>query len=428
VTAPPAAPRSASISILETLRRNPDVRRIWLAQVVSESGDWLTRVAVTAHIAGNDARSAFAIAVIQALMVLPFVVLSPWAGSVADRFPRRTVLLGVEILAAIIVLAYMPLLAQAATPWNLTLVGLVVFAHIGLAAFFEASRTALLSSVARPEELAPAMALSQVTWSVCLALGSAAGGFLTIRYGSAAAVVLDSFTFLCAFALLWGVRGGRTAATSAGETTEFREGIRYLLAHPTAGVLVLPKFMLAFVGMSDLTFALLGPREYGVTAETSMSIYFGAIGVGTFLGPPIALKLTRNRPAAMRLAIGIAFLLEAVIFSGTLAANSLWGATAFAGGATACGAIIWSTSMTLLQQATPDRITGRAVALDFALATLAMALALVSAGLLVDFAGFAPRHLLMITTGIYALGGVIWLAILWAFRHRAFQGDAGRPQ
>ena len=425
-----AAAAPSHVSILEVVRRNADVRRIWCAQIVSETGDWLTRIAVTSYVANDGQGDAIRIAAIQALMIVPYFFVGPLAGVLADRLPRRAVMMCVDGLAAAVVLLY--LWVFRAPPSGMALVVLcgVVIVHLGLAGVFEASRSALIAAVARPEELASANALTQTTWSICLALGSGLGGLLVQGFGRDTAVLADSLTFVGGVAILASVRGGRVAAAQGGAGGQggFLEAIRYLGSHPTTGAMLLPKLVLGFVGMNDLAFALLGPREFGVSTADSFSKYFLAVGLGTFLGPPIGNFFVRGDPKKMRLAIGIAFLCEAVIFSGAIAAPTLGLKALCAGLATAGGSIVWTFSVSLLQRACPDRITGRAVAIDIGNLTATVAISLLAGGYLLDRFGLAPSQLFLVTTATYGSGGIVWLLVVRAFRGRAWDGDAGRPR
>ncbi|HKE00958.1 MAG TPA: MFS transporter [Planctomycetota bacterium] len=416
--------------VVHVLATNRDVRTIWLVQVLSETGDWLTRVAVVSHVTNLAGGSAIVVAAIQALMIVPFFVVSPVAGALADRLPRRGVMIATDAAAALLVLAYVPLLAAPLTTFTLVLLGAVVFLHLGLAAAFEAARGALLAAVASPEDLPAVNALAQTTWSICLALGSALGGWLVATHGTTPTILVDSLTFAAGAALLLRLRGGRVAATAAaGETGGgLGDALRYLRAHPTTAALVLPKLALGFVGMNDLAFALLGPEELAIPSETTFSRYYVSVGIGTAVGPLVAMSLARARPRAMRIAIAVAFLLEAAIFSGTIGARTLPATVAFAGAATAGGATIWVFSTALLQRAAPDRLAGRILALDLGLYTLSVAVSSLVGGALHDVAGLGVRQLFAVTTGVYATGGLVWLAAMAALRRRAWDGDGGRPR
>ncbi|MFN0205045.1 MAG: MFS transporter [Planctomycetota bacterium] len=413
------------------LRNNSDIRRIWAAQIVSELGDWLTRIAVIAYVANATGQTALSIAIVQALMLAPYFFVSPFAGVLADKLPRRSVMFWVDAIAAVVVLSYLWVFSVPATGFALWALSIIVTVHLSLAAVFEASRTSLIAAVAKPHELAGANALSQTTWSVCLALGSALGGFLVSKFGTNTAVVIDSLTFMAGCCIILTIRGGRAAAATqavAHDSGSLRDAILYLRARPTIVALLVPKLVLGLVGINEITFALIGPRLFGVGAEHGLFQYYVAVGIGTLLGQPIGFALARGNPAKMRIGIGIAFLFESAIFSLTLISNSLSMIVAVAGLATAGGSVIWTFSCTLLQRSTPDRVTGRAIALDLGFFTMTVAASIIAGGFLYDYFNLGVRLMLGVATGIYAFGGIVWFAVMYAFRGRIWEGDAGRPE
>ena len=97
-------------SILDVARRNPRFRKLWAAQVVSQAGDWFNRVAVVsliATLAGESAAVGIGIsfALEAAMRLLPTAALSPIAGPLADRLPRRALMIATDLTRIGVVLA-----------------------------------------------------------------------------------------------------------------------------------------------------------------------------------------------------------------------------------------------------------------------------------------------------------------------------------
>ena len=160
--------------MLALLRRYPDFRRLWLAQVVSQGGDWLSRMAVLALIGSLGGSAAGAgvgalFGVELALRLLPTAVFGPLAGAVADRVSRRALMVTTDIARAGIVL----LMLFVDEPGELPVLYVLVFAQMGLAIFFNAARAAALPSTVSGDDLHGAYTLSAATWSAiserCLA-------------------------------------------------------------------------------------------------------------------------------------------------------------------------------------------------------------------------------------------------------------------
>ena len=103
-------PRSTrSGGLFGVVRRNPEFRRLWLSQVVSQVGDWLNRTAVLALIGElTGPEQALEIGLLFGveimLRLMPTALLSPIAGPIADRLPRRALMIWSDLLRAGIVL------------------------------------------------------------------------------------------------------------------------------------------------------------------------------------------------------------------------------------------------------------------------------------------------------------------------------------
>src|SRR2546430_13258673 len=95
-----------SVGYVELLRSNRGFRFLWLGQVVSQMGDWFDTVAVYT-IALRLTGSSRSVALIMVARFLPTVVLGPLAGVIADRFSRRAIMIGSDIMRAIVVLGFL---------------------------------------------------------------------------------------------------------------------------------------------------------------------------------------------------------------------------------------------------------------------------------------------------------------------------------
>ena len=101
----------------ELLRSNPSFRRLWTAQLISLGGDWFNVVALTGLLLHLTGSSFYGGAVLVASL-LPQFLLSPVAGVVADRFDRRRLMLGANLIAAVLALAMLAVRSGAASGWG----------------------------------------------------------------------------------------------------------------------------------------------------------------------------------------------------------------------------------------------------------------------------------------------------------------------
>lgn len=164
-------------------------------------GDWFTFVAL-AGLVEDRTQSAFLVSLVLVSMTLPGLLLSPVAGSFADRFDRRRILVVISILQA--VSASGLLLYDVLGIW-VTFVSQSLIA--ALAAFVGPATSAAIPNLTDNEEdLRRASALFGSTWGIMLAVGAALGGVFASIFGRNAAFIADAVSFAVATLLFASVR------------------------------------------------------------------------------------------------------------------------------------------------------------------------------------------------------------------------------
>ena len=177
------------------LFHNPQFRRLWIAQVVSQLGDWFNAVAVYALLLDLTG-SATLVAAMMVVQLLPLALVGPLAGVVVDRMSRRTLMIGADLARAVL-FAGLVFVRSADQIW---LAFLLVTLGVIATAFFEPARTAMLPDVVPRESLITANALSAATWAVMLAVGASVGGAMTVLVGRDAAFICNGLSFLASAA------------------------------------------------------------------------------------------------------------------------------------------------------------------------------------------------------------------------------------
>ena len=182
---------SSGTGYWQLVRRNADFRFLWSGQVVSLFGDWFNLIA-SATLVSVLTHSGTAVgALFIVRMLAPFVV-SPVAGVIADRYDRRKILITADLARGVVVLGFL-LVRDARHLWFLY--GLTAL-QLGISGLFFPARNAILPNIVRRQDLGAANALSSVSWSVMLALGTALGGFVAGALGIYTAFLIDSMSFL----------------------------------------------------------------------------------------------------------------------------------------------------------------------------------------------------------------------------------------
>ena len=397
----------------ELLRNNRNFRLLWLGQVVSQMGDWFDTIAVYT-IALQLTGSSRSVALIMVARFLPSVVMGPLSGVVADRFSRRSIMITSDILRAIVVLGFLFI----RRPDQMWLVYVLTVLQLAFSAFFEPAKTAAIPSIVSARELLPANAISSVTWSVMLTLGAAIGGFVTGWFGTNAAFVLDSLTFVASAFLIMGVRlpkrpprpKSKLTVGKALGITDTIEGARYVKSRPRVLAYLLVKPAWGIGGGIMTLLAVFGERIFPVAGKTAtgIGVLFTARGIGTAIGPIVARRWAGETRRQMQVSIGIAFLIGGVFYIAFGVSQLLWAALLFLLAAHAGGSILWVFSTVLLQREVEDRFRGRVFAAELALATLTMAASNYVVGELMDRFGYSPR---VVTAGVgifFLLPGIMW--------------------
>jgi len=163
------------------VRGNCNFRRLWMAQIVSEIGDWFYTLSIyTLLLQLTGHASSVALALV--LQVLPQTFVGPTAGVVNDRVRRKYVMISADLVRVAVVLA-MLLVRSRSTVW---LVYPLLLMETTMAAFFEPARSSVIPNIAAKGEVLIANTLSSATWSVNLLIGASVGGVVAAFFGRGA--------------------------------------------------------------------------------------------------------------------------------------------------------------------------------------------------------------------------------------------------
>jgi MFS family permease len=277
---------------VKVLRRR-DTRALWLAGLVSETGDWLLLIAlpiVVYQLTGSTLGTALAFLVELA----PPIVLGPLAGRLADRWDQRRALRAICAAQAV---ALLPLLLVHHRS-GLWIVYAVITVQAALATLFDPSRNALLPALVPADELVEANSLFSLTANIGRLGGGPLGGLLLAFGGLTTIVAADAVSFALAALLLTGVRtrsGPVRPAAGPGVAPRIpaaaRRPIRATLSMAAIGAVAQGLFAVLFVPFVARALA-------GDAAETGLLRGVQAVGA-IAAGLLLATVARRWRPAAL---------------------------------------------------------------------------------------------------------------------------------
>ncbi len=404
---------NAAADYLEVVRDNSDYRKLYFGQIVSLLGDWFNFIAVQT-IVFELTRSGLAAGLAIITSTLPAFFLTPLAGSLADRFDRRKIMITADLARALIALG-MILVRTADQVW---LIYVLMALLVVFGSFFNPASSAAIPNLVRRDQLYAANALSNSTWGAMLAIGALAGGIAIATVGRDAAFVINSISFLFSAAMLWLIRrpfGEPSPEHPHGLNpfSHFKEGMDYAVRRPQIQALLMVKSGGSLAAGVILLLTVFSFQVYQV-GGMGIGLLQLARGVGILAGPLIAAPFVRGRISRAQWVICAGFLVAGTgyllfglvpgLIAGMLVvavAHVGWGSN-------------WSLSATLLQRLTPDQVRGRIFSIDIGLFTLTNALSTFLTGAATD--RFDPRLVSMALGAVFLLFGLAWGAGVWLGR------------
>jgi len=334
----------------------------FLGNLTSNTGNWLFNVSA-AVVVFQLTRSAFVVGLVSVAQFLPLVLLSPFAGGVADRVDRRRMVIVSQTFAAMaasaIALASL-LLGVDGLPgaWPI----LAAAAGIGIGnALSQPAMNSLVPGLVAHRDLATAVSLTSLTYNIGRAVGPAGAGILLITLGAEIAFLINACSFLVLIAGLLLVRARRREQDpDPAADRSVRAGVRYVRNDPTALLLLGGVAAAGFAADPAITLApsfadLLDRGEALVAAIVSG---FGIAAIPAALASGRAQNRHGSAPIA-----GMGMAIMAI---GSLAAAvAPWPWLVLVGfSSTGAGFVLAVTSFTtLLQLQLPDELRGRVMAL-----------------------------------------------------------------
>jgi MFS family permease len=426
VSETPATPRAPlHLRYFSLVRSNPNFRRLWMAQLVSELGDWFYSLAVY-DLLLETTHSGQAVGWAIIIQLLPWFFMTPLAGYLADRFARRYLMIMADLVRGLVVLG----LLLVRDPSDLWLVYVLLGVEVIFASIFEPARNALLPDLTKPEEVLAANALSSATWSFALTVGAVLGGAVAGLLGRQVAFVVNSVSFFASALLLQRIRCAESHLQSPGEpantslqgaeTGSLREGWQYLRQNPKVLVLVLAKAGLGCMGGVLLLLAVFGERVFPLASRgaLAMGLLYAARGAGAGIGPLIGEHVTRGREDRMWKSISLSFLVMGVSYLALSSVPNLPLAALAIFCAHMGGSNVWVVSTALLQLNVTDRFRGRIFAVDFGMNMLVAAGSNYVMGLGLDRWRLSARQLAAGLGVVLLIPSLLWLPAQAAWGRR----------
>jgi MFS family permease len=284
-----------------TALKNRNYRLYATGGIVSNIGTWMQRVAQDWLVLQLSGHNGVALGITTGLQFLPMLVLAPFAGTIADRYPKRNVLMVTQTWMA----------TMGAILGVLDLTGVVQVWHVyvlalmfGIGASFDApARQSFVIEMVGREDLTNAVGLNSASFNLGRVVGPSLAGFLIVLVSTTPVFFINAASFL---AIIFALTRMRVADLHPVPRTprgpgQIREGARYLWGRPDLMMILVVVFFVGTFGLNfQMTSALMatqvfhkGAGEYGVLGSV--------LAIGSLSGALLAAR--RGKPR-LRLVVG----------------------------------------------------------------------------------------------------------------------------
>lgn len=352
--------RQVSVRSTFSALRHPNYRLWFFGQMVSLLGTWMQSTA-QGYLVFELTHSPAYLGYVGFAAGLPAWLFTLYGGFVADRVPRRTLLILTQaimmILAAVLAVLTFSGLVQ---PWHI--IGLAFL--LGIANAFDApARLAFVLELVSREDLTNAVALNATMFNTATAFGPAVAGLTYAAFGPAWCFTINAVSFLAIIAALWMMKlnPAPLAQTGSSVMEGIRQGFRFVRSDRIVRTLILYLAATSLLGMGFVTLMpAWAVRVLGGDATTN-GLLQSARGIGALMGALLTAAMAHSQLRGRMITLGsAAFPLMLIVFASirwlplSLALLVLVGLSQI---------VYMNNSNSLVQTQTPDELRGRVLSI-----------------------------------------------------------------
>lgn len=291
--------------------------RLWfVGALVANIGTWMQRVAqdwLVLTVLSDD--SGLAVGIVTALQFLPILLLSPYAGLVADRLPRRQLLAATQTAQGVLAVGLGVLvLSGVAQLWMVYVFALL----LGVASAFDAPvRQTFVAHLVPQDGLPNAVALNSASFTGARLIGPGVAGLLIAGVGPGWVFILNGVSFGATVLALAAMRAGelRPMPRALRAKGQVRAGLGYVRGRTDIMLIIAVLGVVSAFGLNvQLTSAVMAREAFGM-GPTEYGVLGSFMAIGSLTGSLLAARRSHPR---VRLVLGAAF-----AFGGAMAISAL---------------------------------------------------------------------------------------------------------
>ncbi|WP_322820766.1 MFS transporter [Chloroflexus sp.] len=384
--------------------RHRNYRLFFFGQLISLTETWMQSVAQGWPVL-RLTDSPFLLGLVAAANSLPVLFLTLFAGTVADRFPKRRILLVTQSVAMIL----------AATLAGLTLTSMVHISHVLILAFllgcvnaFDApTRQAFTVEMVGREDLLNAIALNSSIFNGARTMGPAVAGIVVAWIGEGPAFLFNALSFGAVLASLSLMQLDARQVNGMQRGNMLRTGLQYIASEPSVRALLLRAGAVSFFCFVHIPLLPVFARDILQIGAAGLGWLSAASGLGSLVAALTLAQLRDDAPRGKLLTA--ASLLYAPLLIGFTQARTVPIALLFIGLCGWAGVTTMALTNTLIQLIVPDELRGRVMSV-FTLSLMGLSpLGGMLAGSIAELVGSVP----LVVAGSALIGWFLVLSVEW---------------
>jgi DHA3 family macrolide efflux protein-like MFS transporter len=371
--------------------------RYFLSRFISRIGDGVHSLALL-WLSYSWSKSGLIVGLVMVSFSLPGILISPFAGSFADRFKRQKIMAITDIVQSIctFLLAYLSFLGHLNLIYLIGITSIMSLAQ----AFFSPASLSIVPQIVKESDITRANGIIQTTTSFSIVLGPIFGMGLIAALGVSYAFLINAVSFLFSSLLLYGIKTSslKFKAQSMGFLDSIKDGLSLIKNYPLAKKLLDKTAVINFFYSSiTIVIPIIASKIYQKGAD-GIGWMMASFGVGMFLSSLILGSIKRDFSPKFAIAfsifiVGLGFFGFGLVDNFYISLISLFTVGFFLNFANV-------SIISLLQKRLPNEVLGRIMAFLSAISLSLMPLSYALTGFLVDWIGI---KLLLGLSGLFIL-------------------------
>lgn len=258
----------------------------WIGQVISLTGTWMQQIAQN-WLVYVLTKSAFYLGLISFLSSFPMLVFSLFGGVIADRYPRRNILIIIQILLILPAMFLGVIIhLNLVTVWHVAVASLFV----GIASAFDVpARQAFITEIVSQEMITSAIAMQSMSFNIARVTGPVLAGIIVTHLNFHTCFYLNALSFLPLIIILFHIKPLFHSVTLQNFSMKYflKEGFQFLIENKQIFYIICSIGIFTLFGISFMTILPLIAGEVLKTDAKGFSIIVSSIGAGSLTGAVI---------------------------------------------------------------------------------------------------------------------------------------------